>query len=105
MRLDLRIWMASIMKRQLRHFKRGVRGAHEDDTGAQMAPMAMMLADAAAINVVSYIGTLSGQADFDGSSGYSMTNATERSDLSNSSDPTRVGPLCVYLCSVPRRLG
>ena len=55
------------MKRQLRHFKRGVRGTHEDDTwGQTMAPMAMMLADAAAINnVVSYIDTLSGQAEFD----------------------------------------
>ena len=53
------VWTAN-MKRQLRHFKRGVRGAHEDDTwGRTMAPMAMMLADASAINnVVSYIDAL-----------------------------------------------
>lgn len=50
------------MKRQLRHFKRGVRGTHEDDTwGRTMAPMAMTLADASAIeNVVAYINTLPG---------------------------------------------
>ncbi|MCH1493418.1 MAG: c-type cytochrome [Luminiphilus sp.] len=50
------------MKRQLRHFKRGVRGTHEDDVwGRTMAPMAMTLADASAIeNVVAYINTLPG---------------------------------------------
>ncbi len=50
------------MKRQLRHFKRGVRGTHEDDVwGQTMAPMAMTLADASAIeNVVAYINTLPG---------------------------------------------
>ena len=89
------------MKRQLRHFKRGVRGAHEDDIwGRTMAPMAMMLADAAAINnVVSYIGTLSGQADFDGSPGYSMTNAMEGSDLSTSSNPKRAAALYASTCA------
>ena len=49
------------MKRQLRHFKRGVRGTHEEDTwGRTMAPMAMTLADASAIDVVAYINTLPG---------------------------------------------
>ncbi|MEH6543667.1 MAG: c-type cytochrome [Porticoccaceae bacterium] len=48
------------MARQLKYFKTGVRGAHEDDTyGRQMAPMAMTLANDAAINnVVAYIATL-----------------------------------------------
>ena len=89
------------MKRQLRHFKRGVRGAHEDDTwGRTMAPMAMMLADAAAINnVVSYIGTLSGQADFDDSPGSGITNATEGSDLSTPSDPKRAAALYASTCA------
>ncbi|MFT4621774.1 MAG: cytochrome c oxidase subunit 2 [Myxococcota bacterium] len=48
------------MATQLHNFKSGVRGANPDDTtGAQMRPMAMMLADDAAVNdVVAYIGTL-----------------------------------------------
>ena len=46
--------------RQLKDFKSGVRGAHENDTfGKQMIPFASMLADDAAIrNVVAYIATL-----------------------------------------------
>ncbi len=46
--------------RQLENFKSGARGAHADDAfGAQMRPMAMMLADAAAVkNVVAYIASL-----------------------------------------------
>lgn len=46
--------------RQLGKFKAGVRGAHPDDVrGAQMRPMAMTLADDAAIqNVVAHIQTL-----------------------------------------------
>ena len=46
--------------RQLENFKSGARGAHADDGfGAQMRPMAMMLADAAAVkNVVAYIASL-----------------------------------------------
>ena len=52
------------LERQLRNYKSGVRGAHEDDTyGAQMAPMAAILADNAAIdNVLAYIGTLPDKA-------------------------------------------
>jgi len=48
------------LKRQLTYFKQGIRGAHEKDVyGKQMAPMAAMLADAAAIdNVVAHIQTL-----------------------------------------------
>ena len=48
------------MIRQLNNFKAGVRGAHADDTfGAQMRPMAMMLADDQAIaDVVAYITSL-----------------------------------------------
>lgn len=46
------------MERQLGNFKTGIRGAN-DPLGAQMAPMAKMLADDAAVaNVVAYIGTL-----------------------------------------------
>ncbi len=45
---------------QLKNFKEGIRGTHPDDaTGAQMRPMAMMLADDQAINdVVAYLSTL-----------------------------------------------
>ena len=45
---------------QLNNFKRGVRGAHKDDVyGQQMAPMAAVLADDAAIrNMAAYIVTL-----------------------------------------------
>ncbi len=45
---------------QLKNFKAGIRGAHADDVfGKQMAPMANLLADEAAINnVVAYINTL-----------------------------------------------
>lgn len=46
--------------RQLQNFKTGVRGAHPKDTyGAQMRPMAAILADDAAMNnVAAYIATL-----------------------------------------------
>jgi cytochrome c oxidase subunit 2 len=46
--------------RQLEHFKHGIRGANEaDEFGRQMAPMANMLSDAAAIrNVTAFIATL-----------------------------------------------
>jgi len=45
---------------QLRNFKNGVRGAHEDDEfGQQMAPMAALLTDEAAIrNMAAYVSTL-----------------------------------------------
>ncbi len=45
------------LKRQLLNYKSGARGAHEDDTyGKQMAPMATMLVDEAAIdNVIAHI--------------------------------------------------
>ncbi len=45
--------------RQIDHYKRGIRGASQDDVyGMQMAPMANMLADDAAVrNVTAYIGT------------------------------------------------
>jgi len=48
------------LKRQLKYFKQGVRGAHEKDVyGKMMAPMAATLADDAAIdNVLAYIKTL-----------------------------------------------
>jgi cytochrome c oxidase subunit 2 len=48
------------LRRQLEYFKSGVRGAHEEDVlGQQMAAMAGMLVDTAAIaNVVAYIETL-----------------------------------------------
>ena len=47
------------LRRQLENFRKGLRGAHEDDTyGRQMAPMANMLADDAAIkNVIAHIQT------------------------------------------------
>jgi len=47
--------------RQIKHYQQGIRGAHEEDTyGQQMAPMANVLADEAAIrNVTAYIDTLS----------------------------------------------
>lgn len=46
--------------RQLKAFKEGVRGTHDGDIfGAQMRPMALLLADDAAINnVVAYINSL-----------------------------------------------
>jgi len=46
--------------RQLSNFKSGVRGSHADDMfGKQMAPMAQILADDAALkNVAAYISTL-----------------------------------------------
>lgn len=46
--------------RQLQNFKKGVRGAHKGDVyGAQMRPMAMVLANDQAINdVTAYISTL-----------------------------------------------
>jgi cytochrome c oxidase subunit 2 len=48
------------LKRQLKNFKNGARGAHDKDVfGKMMAPMAATLVDAAAIdNVVAYIKTL-----------------------------------------------
>jgi cytochrome c553 len=48
------------LKRQLKNFKVGVRGTHADDAyGQQMRPMAMMLADDAAIaNVAAYISAM-----------------------------------------------
>jgi len=48
------------INRQLHNFKQGYRGAHKDDLfGAQMAPMAAILIDDAAISdVTAYIGTL-----------------------------------------------
>jgi cytochrome c oxidase subunit II len=48
------------LARQLQSFKHGVRGTNENDTyGKQMAPMAQILADDAAINnVVAYIASL-----------------------------------------------
>jgi cytochrome c oxidase subunit 2 len=48
--------------RQLTAFKSGLRGSNPKDvTGAQMRPMAMTLADDAAIaNVAAYVGTLQG---------------------------------------------
>lgn len=47
------------MRRQLNAYKGGLRGAHEDDVfGRQMAPMAMTLADDAAIeNVIAHVQT------------------------------------------------
>jgi len=48
------------LERQILNFKHGLRGASADDVyGAQMAPMAAMLVDSAAIdNVVAYIASL-----------------------------------------------
>ena len=48
------------MTRQLKNFRAGIRGAHPDDTfGAQMRPMAMMLArDRDIDDVVAYISSL-----------------------------------------------
>lgn len=51
---------AQYLKRQIQHFKTGVRGTHADDVyGKQMAPMAATLINEAAIdNVIAYIETL-----------------------------------------------
>ena len=48
------------MTRQLKNFRAGIRGAHPDDTfGAQMRPMAMVLAtDEQIADVVAYINSL-----------------------------------------------
>ncbi len=48
------------LKEQLRKYRAGIRGSHEDDTyGRQMAPMAATLFNEAMIdNVIAYIGTL-----------------------------------------------
>ena len=48
------------LKEQLRKYKAGIRGTHQDDTyGKQMAPMAATLVtDALVDNVIAYIGTL-----------------------------------------------
>ncbi|MFT5710392.1 MAG: cytochrome c oxidase subunit 2 [Halioglobus sp.] len=48
------------VERQLKYYQQGIRGAHADDTyGKQMAPMAGMLVNDAAIrNVAAYIDTL-----------------------------------------------
>lgn len=53
------------IKRQLQHFKAGIRGAHEDDLyGPQMRDMSRILVDETAIdNVVAYISTLTGYED------------------------------------------
>ena len=93
---------AEYMKRQLRHFKRGVRGTHEDDTwGQTMAPMAMMLADGSAINnVVAYIDTLSGQADFDDDASYNLSAAVERYAPSASGDPNKSAALYQSTCAM-----
>ena len=93
---------AEYMKRQLRHFKRGVRGTHEDDTwGQTMAPMAMMLADGSAINnVVAYIDTLSGQADFDDDASYNLSAAVERYAPSVSGDPNKSAALYQSTCAM-----
>jgi len=50
------------LKRQLRNWRSGIRGTHSEDVyGMQMRPMAMTLANDAALNkVVKFIGTLSG---------------------------------------------
>ncbi len=47
------------LKRQLRHYKSGIRGTHEDDVfGRQMQPMAATLVnDTLVDNVIAYIGT------------------------------------------------
>lgn len=52
------------LTRQIENFKSGVRGSHPEDIyGQQMAPMAAVLSDAAAIaNVVAYITTLEAPA-------------------------------------------
>ncbi|MCZ6854890.1 MAG: c-type cytochrome, partial [Gammaproteobacteria bacterium] len=48
------------MKRQIQYYRSGVRGSHPGDTyGRQMAPMALTLANEAAIdNVIAYVQTL-----------------------------------------------
>ena len=48
------------LKRQVKHFQQGLRGAEASDTyGAQMAPMALTLADDSAVNnVTAYIASL-----------------------------------------------
>ena len=53
---------AAYLERQLEHFRTGVRGAVEGDTyGAQMVPMAGVLADATAVqNVAAYLASLAG---------------------------------------------
>ncbi len=58
--LDQQDWY---MVRQMQNFRSGARGAHPDDTyGAQMAPMAKILADEQAIvDVISYIISLNEQ--------------------------------------------
>ena len=55
------------VERQLKNFKAGVRGAHANDTyGMQMRPMAMTLADDAAVaNVAAYIATFPAPAKED----------------------------------------
>ncbi len=55
------------LERQIKSFKAGLRGAHANDTyGMQMRPMAMTLADDAAVaNVAAYIATLPAPAKED----------------------------------------
>jgi cytochrome c oxidase subunit 2 len=61
--------------------------------------MAMMLADAAAINnVVSYIGTLSGQHDFNEDTSYGLTQAVKRYEPSASGDPSKSAALYESTC-------
>lgn len=59
------------LRRQLENFKSGIRGTHEKDIyGQQMRPMAMTLADDAAIdNVVAYVATLDAPAPEDSAEG------------------------------------
>jgi cytochrome c oxidase subunit 2 len=90
------------MKRQLRHFKRGVRGAHEDDAwGRTMAPMAMMLADAAAINnVVSYSRhAVRVSPEFNDGASLGLSAAVERYEPSASGDPTKSKALYESTCA------
>ena len=51
------------IKKQIRNYQQGLRGAHEEDAlGQQMAPMAAMLVDEASLNnVVAYIDSLPDQ--------------------------------------------
>jgi cytochrome c oxidase subunit II len=64
---SLAVLPAWYIARQIEHFKHGIRGANEaDEYGRQMAPMANMLPDAAAIrNVTAYIETLEPVAPVD----------------------------------------
>jgi len=73
------------VERQLRAYKQGLRGTHEDDTyGRQMAPMAAMLADDTAIaNVAAHIARLPDAA----------AAATVEGDVDNG---RRLAVVCAY---------